>query len=230
MKKVSAFGGNRKMAVIFDMDGVIVDNSAFHFEAWAAYCDKKGLPFSREELNGWFGATNMEILTKIYGRKIYRTEAIKMGKEKEAIYRQMFGPVLAPVHGLPHLLQELKSLNFRLAVATSAPTENVDFVLDNTHTRKYFDAIVDASEIKKGKPSPEIYLKASRKLRVKPSHCLVFEDAFFGIEAARNAGIKVVGLSTTHSPEELTGTALNIRDFSEINAEKIVDIINNRQG
>jgi len=217
------------MAVIFDMDGVIVDNAVFHFEAWAMYCNKKGLNISREELKGWFGATNREILARIYDRKISREEAVKMGEEKEFIYRQMFGPVLAPVHGLTHLLNELKMNNFRLAVATSAPPENVDFILKNSHTKKYFDAIVDASGIKKGKPSPEIYQKASRRLRVKPRNCLVFEDAFFGIEAATAAGMKVVGLATTHSESELKGTIMNIRDFTAIDSKKIAELINLKQ-
>jgi len=226
MKKVSGFGaGKRKLAVIFDMDGVIVDNAAFHFEAWAGFCSKKGLPFDREEFNNWFGSTNREILGKLLGRKVTKSEALKLGEEKELIYRQMFEPVLSPVHGLTHFLHELKKTGFRLAVATSAPKENVDFVLDNSHTRKYFDTVVDASGIRKGKPSPEIYLKAARKLRVRPQNCLVFEDAFYGIEAARSAGMKVIGVGTTHRMESLKGTELNIRDFTEVNAAAAAEIL-----
>jgi len=230
MKKVSAFGGVRKkMAVIFDMDGVIVDNSIFHFEAWVLFCSKKGLSISREDLRQWFGSTNREILTRVYDRPVSKAEALKLGEEKEAIYRQMYAPVLTPVHGLRHLMHELKRVNFRIALATSAPPENVRFILNNTHTRKYFDAIVDASGIKKGKPSPEIYQKAARKLRVKPSQCLVFEDAFFGIEAARSAGMKVVGVGTTHPVEELKYTLMNIRDFTDIDPEKIAMLINGKE-
>ncbi|MFZ5939502.1 MAG: HAD family hydrolase [Bacteroidota bacterium] len=227
MKKISAFGGGkRKLAVIFDMDGVIVDNAAFHFEAWGEFCAKKGLEFNREEFRGWFGSTNREILARLYGRKVSRQEAVKLGEEKEAIYRQIYEPVLSPVHGLAYFLNELKRYNFKLAVATSAPPKNVDFVLSNSHTRKYFDAIVDASGVRHGKPSPEIYLKASRKLRIKPQNCLVFEDAFYGIEAARNARMKVIGVGTTHKAEELKGTEMNIHDFSQVTAEMVAVILN----
>jgi beta-phosphoglucomutase len=123
-------------------------------------------------------------------------------------------------------LGNLQESGIIIAMATSAPTENVDFVLDHTGIRKYFRSIIDASMIGVGKPSPEIYLKAAEVLQLPVEACLVFEDSFHGIESARRAGMKVVGVATTHPSEKLTGTAKNISDFTEINALEVIRILN----
>lgn len=218
----------RKFAAIFDMDGVIVDNDIYHFKAWEVLCTNYGLNTSPEEVKSWFGNTNPMILRKLFGDSL-DTEAIdRLGNEKELIYREIYLPDIKPVPGLKLFLDDLRSCNITIAIATSAPTVNVDFVLEHTGLKEYFQFIVDASMITEGKPSPEIYLKASEVLKSMVSDCLVFEDSFHGIESAGRAGMKVVGVATTHPSSKLNGTILNIENFKDINAEKVIQILNNR--
>lgn len=212
-------------AFIFDMDGVIVDNAVYHYGAWEEFCRRKGFTYQRGDSRYWFGNTNREILEKIMGRKPTPDEIRELGEEKEAIYRELIAPDLQPVEGFEALLKAMKTSGFSVAMATSAPTENVDFVLGRLGIRHYFDPIVDASGVENGKPSPEIYLKAARLVGREPANCLVFEDAIAGIRSARNAGMKVVGLITTLEEAELEGTELNISDFTQTSLEQLYGIL-----
>jgi beta-phosphoglucomutase len=212
---------NREIAVIFDMDGVIVDNDVYHFRAWGELCKNYGLI----EVKSWFGNTNPMILRNLFGNAINDEMIRKLGHEKEIIYREIYQSDIKAVNGLIQFLDNLNESGIAIAMATSAPTINVDFVLEHTAIRKYFHRIVDASMIREGKPSPEIYLKAAEVLQLEVSACLVFEDSFHGIESARRAGMKVVGVATTHSAEKLEGTAKNITDFTEISAVEVIQIL-----
>ncbi|MDF1571624.1 MAG: HAD family phosphatase [Bacteroidales bacterium] len=214
-----------KFAFIFDMDGVIVDNAECHYHAWEEFCRRKGYNYQRADSRYWFGNTNREILEKIMDRKPSPEEIRELGEEKEAIYRELIAPDLRPVEGLEALLKAMNTSGFSVAMATSAPIENVDFVLGRLGIRHYFDPIVDASGVENGKPSPEIYLKAARLVGREPANCLVFEDAIAGIRSARNAGMKVVGLVTTLEEEELEDTELNISDFRQTSLEQLYGIL-----
>jgi beta-phosphoglucomutase len=216
---------NKEIAVIFDMDGVIVNNDVYHFRAWGELCKNYGLDVSPEEVRSWFGNTNHMILRNLFGDSISEEKMIIMGNEKEILYREIYKPHIKALPGLDNFLRELEENDILIAIATSAPTVNVDFVLEHTGIRSCFNQIIDASMIKEGKPSPEIYLKSSEVLNLPVSKCLVFEDSFHGIESARRAGMKVIGVATTHEAVELKGTIKNINDFSEISANEVIQII-----
>lgn len=215
---------NKAIAFIFDMDGVIVDNAEHHYKAWEEFCKREGLPYARGASRYWFGNTNREILRKVYGRELDDEEVKAKGEAKESIYRELIADELAPVKGLKPLLKDMHMEGYQVALATSAPTENVEFVLGRLGIRDAFDPIVDASGVIEGKPSPEIYLKAARLLDKDPAACLVFEDAIAGIRAARSAGMKVVGLITTLDAHELKDTVFNIADFTETGLEDLTGI------
>jgi len=217
----------RNFAVIFDMDGVIVDNDEYHFRAWGELCTRYGLHVSQEEVKSWFGNTNSMILKNLFGNSIEEEKIIRLGAEKERLYRDLYTPDIQLTPGLVPFLENLNESGITVAIATSAPSDNVDFVMYHTGIRRYFHRIIDASIIREGKPSPEIYLKAAEVLEFPVSDCLVFEDSFHGIESARRAGMKVIGVATTHPADVLKGTVKNIHDFSEINALKIIDILIN---
>ena len=218
----------RTIAFIFDMDGVIVDNAEYHYRAWEAFCSQKGFAYERGDSRYWFGNTNREILARITGMELSEDEVQLLGEEKEQIYRDLIAPDLSPVKGLEALLTQMATAGYPVAMATSAPEENVDFVLGRLGLRKFFDPIVDASGVTNGKPSPEIYQKAARLLGRMPSECLVFEDAVAGIQSARSAGMKVVGLITTLEEFELEGTELNIQNFTETDLEQLCSLLNGR--
>jgi HAD superfamily hydrolase (TIGR01509 family) len=147
-------------------------------------------------------------------------EAMKYAHEKEAIYRELYAPYIKPVSGLLELLEKLRSLSIPMAIATSGIQVNIDFLFEHIPIRSYFDVIVNSAHISKGKPDPEIYIKTAELLKVSPAECLVFEDAVVGINSAKAAGMKVVGVLTTHKAEELSGADILIKDFSELVAEE----------
>lgn len=216
---------NGKYAVIFDMDGVLVDNDVYHFSAWGELCKNYGLRVEPEEVRSWFGNTNEMILKNLFGPELDPAAIRKMSDEKEELYRQLYAPDTRLTDGLASFLHELGNFGFKLAIATSAPEENVSFVLGHTGLENVFQTIIHSSHIKVGKPSPEIYLKTSEIMGSKPSECLVFEDSFHGIESARKAGMKVIGVATTHPGSELKDTVRNIESFVEIHAEDVLNIL-----
>ncbi len=206
------------LAAIFDMDGVIVDNMAYHNQAWELFFHKYRPPLPLQEFMLHFGRTNKDLFELLFSRELSYEEEAALGEEKEALYRKAYAPHVAPVPGFVEFVQELKAHSVRTAVGTSAPRINLDFVLDRIPLRPYFDVLIDSSDVIRGKPDPEIYLKAAGRLGCPPEFCLVFEDSFAGIQSGRNAGMKVVALSTTHPPERLLPHSPDkiIRDFTEI--------------
>lgn len=214
---------NNQTTFIFDMDGVIVDNIPYHKKAWASFMQKYGFKYSDKFFDTHInGQTNEEILTRLFGKKITLPEIKKYINEKETIYRKIYEPHIEPLPGLLDLLKKLKRENYKIALATSGPEENVNFVLKKTKTKKYFAVIVDAKDIKNGKPHPEIFLKVAKKLRTDPIDCIVFEDSILGVKAAKNAGMKVIGILTSYSTKQLHLANKFTKNF--INMEKLINL------
>ncbi len=212
--------------VIFDMDGVIVDSNPFHKEAWKLFLKKYDFNLSEDDFKKKiFGKTNRDILEIFFGNKLTRKKVEAYTYEKELFYQKSFEPYICLTNGLEPFLETLKFNNIKIGISTSAPVMNIDFVMEKTGIRDYFSVIVDESQINKGKPDPEIYLKTASRLSVKPSECIVFEDSISGVRSARNAGMKVIGITTTHLDEELSGLVdFVINDFSGLSLEKLKSI------
>jgi beta-phosphoglucomutase family hydrolase len=210
-------------AVIFDMDGVLVDNSKVHDEVWALMCQKYGKPEAAKNVKNIFGGTNSMFVEQLLG--ITDTKEInRIAKEKEALYREVFKKTIKAPDGLIGLLNDLKNHNARLAVGTSGPKENLDFVLDSLNIRDYFEVLVDETLVKNGKPDPEIYLKVSEKLNISPAECVVIEDSIFGIQSAKRAGMKVIAITTSFPSDKLSQAEKIIASFTELNAEIVLNL------
>ncbi|MDR0705077.1 MAG: HAD family phosphatase [Planctomycetaceae bacterium] len=207
------------IAVIFDMDGVLVDNARFHERAFVEYFSQYGTVFTQE----MFGRGNDDLMAELFPNES-KEQHQEFAAGKEAYYRQIYEPHLKPVDGLVELLQELKKNNIPMAVGSSAPVENIDFVLEKLKIRNYFDVVVIAAMVQQAKPAPDIYLKSAELLKTKPENCLVFEDALAGIKAALSAGMKVVGVATSLPKEKLTETNKIINNFTEITVAEIKQI------
>lgn len=203
----------KQLAVIFDMDGVIVDNYTYHHRAWKLFCKTHGLDFEKAFRSRVFGGTNRDHLETFFERSLSASEVSRFEEEKESLYRRLYRPHIKAVDGVLEFLAKIKEAGTPCALATSSPAVNVAFVLSITATTDYFPVILDASHVNRGKPNPEIYLKAAARLQRKPWECVVFEDSVNGIVAAKAAGTKVVALSTTHTAEELPPVDLVIPDF-----------------
>jgi beta-phosphoglucomutase len=201
-------------AVIFDLDGTLIDNNSYHRQTWEKYLEKIGKQISEEEFNANMnGRTNEDAIKYIFGKEVTDEESLKHTLDKEALYREIYKPFIKPIPGLIDFLEILKSKNIPVAIATSGIQPNIDFMFENIPIKKYFDVVVNSAHIKKGKPHPEIYLKAASLLNVEPANCLVFEDAAVGIKSAKAAGMKVIALATTQPKEELTEADEIVDDY-----------------
>lgn len=214
--------------LLFDMDGVLVNNLDVHREAFAEFFRRYGVNRTFDELNRHFGRGNDDIMGDLMPREIVERVGIReLGNQKEAIYREIYAPKIKPQEGLLEFLAESEREGLRSAVGSSGFLANVDFVLDRCDIRRYFDAIVAGDQVTKCKPDPEIYLTAAAKLNLKPSECIVFEDAEAGIEAGKRAGMVVVALATTFPREFLENTDADmiIDDFRDISVERLRELL-----
>jgi beta-phosphoglucomutase len=187
-----------KRAFIFDMDGTIVDNMAYHTASWIEFFKRRGQTIAADEFFLRTAGRHGRAIMRDYIRAdLSDAESDALADEKELIYRELYAPHLATVAGFQSFIERSKSAGTALAVATSAPEANIAFTLDGLGLRRHFDAVVGAADVKRGKPSPDVFLEAARRCGVAPQHCIAFEDAPLGVEAARNAGMQAVVLTTT---------------------------------
>ncbi len=214
-----------KYAVIFDMDGVLADNNPWHIRAWMEFAAKHGRKITPADVTSRFGCTNQDYISFLFERAVGKEEAEQLGEEKEKLYRELYKKEMKPLAGLVSFIESCHASGIRIGLGTSAPASNAWFVLDGFHIRKYFSVVIDASQISKGKPDPEIYLLASAKLGVPAEKCLVFEDSAFGVEAGKRAGMKVAGVLTSHKPEELKKADLLVHDFTGMTGETVIEML-----
>ena len=194
------------------MDGVIIDSNPVHREVWAAYNRRFGIETDEAMQQRMYGRRNDDIVRDFFGDHLTLDQVRAHGAAMERLFRETIGPVLndALVPGLREFLERHR--HQPLGIATNAEPENVEFLLDNARLRPYFRAVVDGHQVARPKPPPDIYLKTAELLGAPPENCVVFEDSFTGIEAARAAGMAVVGVGTTH--DAMPGVDLEIRDFT----------------
>ena len=212
-------------AALFDMDGTLVNNSDVHVRAFEIFCNRYGVRDWQERLSNAFGRGSDDIMRMLLPEEIIQEKGLQsLGDEKEAIYREIYAPTIAPVAGLHSLLELLKSAGIRCAVGSSGCKQNVDFVLDKCQIGDYFEARISGDMVSRCKPEPEIYLTAANALGVKIEECIIFEDARAGFEAARRAGAGlVVGIATTLTKEVIERENLAdlvVEDFTEITSVK----------
>lgn len=211
--------------IIFDMDGVLVDNSPIHVEAFVRWCATRSIDFPPEKLSALFGMGNDDILKVVMNNPNLTDEEIHLyANEKEAIYREIFADTIVPLPGLVDILDEFSKMGMKIAVGSSGMRKNVNFVLEKCGISSYFDAIADGDMIRNAKPDPEVFLLAANLLGLRPEECLVFEDSFAGIEAARRAGMKVVALATTYARTEHQDYDMLIDNFTQITADEAIKL------
>lgn len=216
---------HRNISALFDMDGVLVHTNPYHKQAFKQFLDNHNVSLTDQELKEHvYGRTNSEIFPYIFKDEYTPEKGEKWANEKEATFRKLYKNDVEPVKGLFNFLEELKKTGIKTAVGTSAPIENLDFILDHLQVRHYFDVLLHSGDIKESKPNPEIYLKAADRLDTDPKSCVVFEDSIAGVKAGLNGGMKVVAVATTHSADEFEGAHLVIDNFEEISVEEILSL------
>ena len=217
-------------AIIWDVDGTLVDTAAHHFQAWARFAAEIGQPFTRADFAATFGMRNPEILRKLFKPDADDALCAKWGERKEDLYRASVreeGTALLP--GVAKLLAAFAEAGWPQAVGSSAPPGNLDLLLSLTDTRRYFSAVVTGDDVKRGKPDPEVFLLAASKLGIDPRRCVVFEDAVAGVEAAKAGGMACVAVTFVghHPAEKLRGAGadLIVASLEEVSAEQVSALV-----
>jgi beta-phosphoglucomutase len=200
-------------AFIFDMDGVIVNSNPLHRQVWTEFNAAHGIQTTDAMFERMYGKRTDEVIRDFYGDDLPEADVLAMGAAKEALYREMMRPQLEAclVPGVREFMAAYAA--WPMAVATNAEPANLDFVLEAAQLGPYIRVRVNGYEVEHPKPAPDIYLKAAAALGVDPAHCVVFEDSHSGVAAGLAAGMRVVGLTTTHA--FLPGVSLAIPDFRD---------------
>ncbi len=205
---------------IFDLDGTIVDNMAVHMDAFAVFCERHGLtPLTIDDRKRLDGRRNRDIFPDLFGRELTDQEQRAFAEEKETLYRELSVGRLAPVNGLVDLLDALQARAIPVAVATSAPSDNVSHTLAELGLTSRLTCVVRSDQVARGKPFPDVFVAAAERLGVPPAECVAFEDAPIGILAARAAGMRTVAISNSFPPEVFLAPAVGadvvVRDFDD---------------
>ena len=211
--------GAGRQAAVFDMDGVLVNNARFHREAWRRLADEEGFALTDPEF--WrqaIGRPVEEAVPRILGRPVPPAEAVRLARRKTALYHELADGRAAPVPGVVEFVRALAVADVPRALATSAVADSAARILEGLGLAAAFPIRVTAGQVRRGKPDPEVYLTAAAHLGVAPAACVVFEDAVVGVEAARRAGMAVVGLTTAHVDAELraAGATWTAPDFTHL--------------
>ena len=212
-------------AVIFDMDGVICHTNPFHSIAFQQFFAKRNLnPTEEEYAAHMYGKNNGYILSHFLGRKIEGEELTILEDEKEGLFREIYKSEVNPITGFMEFFAKLKSEGILTAVATSAPRANLDLIIGTLGIGAQMQSQLAAEDVAKHKPDPEVYLKSAAKLGVKPEECLVFEDSFSGASAGINAGMKVVGVLSSHTEDELPTCDFYIKDYKGLELNSLIPL------
>lgn len=207
----------KNIAVIFDMDGVICHTNPYHSRAFREFFSVRNLsPTDEEFAQHMFGKSNSYILSHFLQRTIEGEELLQMEDEKESLFRKIYEPCIEPIAGIVEFITDLNNNGVKLGVATSAPYANLELILSKVAIREKLGSIMASENVKKHKPDPEVYLTSAVNLGVLPDQCVVFEDSFSGISAAINAGMRVVGVLSSHTREELPPCNLYVEDYTRI--------------
>jgi tRNA threonylcarbamoyl adenosine modification protein YeaZ len=216
----------QQRAVIWDMDGVMVDSAPYHFKAWQAAFKKREIDYTEVDFKRGFGQRNDTIIGAILGEKASAEVIEAIAGEKEAGFRRRIGRRLEPLPGVAALMRSLAGKGYKMAVASSAPPENIALIMKGLKLTGCCPVVISARDVTRGKPDPQAFLEAAQRLGVKPQSCLVIEDAVAGVAAARRAGMAVIAVTNTHPAQSLNQADLIVASLEEVSAAVIGKLIN----
>ncbi len=207
-------------AILWDMDGVLADTGPLHFATWEQVLTEQGVPFDRQKFHLIYGLKNHDLLPYLVGGLPDPGWVERISNQKELAFRQALPGHLSLLPGVLDWLQRFKAWDCRQAVASSAPPENVDALVDELGIRDYFQALVTPGDLP-GKPDPAVFLLAARSLSVHPSRCLVVEDSVPGIQAARKADMRCIAVTTTNPLDALTQADIVVDTLEKLTLEQV---------
>ncbi|MFP3869708.1 MAG: HAD family hydrolase [Syntrophobacteria bacterium] len=214
-----------RLSVIFDLDGVLVDSYRVHFQSWLALAGEYGASITETEFASLFGRTSRDIVRAIWGSGLSAEEILALDERKEALYRGFLRQNVPVMEGALHLIDALVEEGFVLALGSSAPRENVEMSLEGLGRRRSFNAVVTGEDVSRGKPDPQVFLLAARRMGMEPLKCAVVEDAPAGISAALAAGMSAVAIAGTAPEEKLNHAHLVVNSLGELTPKRIAELI-----
>lgn len=218
---------NTFKAFLFDLNGTMIDDMAYHNAAWyKILTEKLHLSISYEEVKRQMYGKNEELLIRLFGPGHFSSEQMEeISQEKEELYQAAFRPHLKLIPGLFEFLEQAHAQGILMAIGSAAIPFNIDFILDNLQIRHFFNAVVSAKDVLNSKPDPETFLKCAAQLGVSPDNCLVFEDVPKGVQSAQAAGMRSVVITTTHHADEFVNFQQNLGFISDYRDPKLLEII-----
>jgi beta-phosphoglucomutase len=211
---------NSIQAVIWDLDGVIIDSANEHRQAWQRLAREEGIPFTDETFWATFGKRNDDIFAATWG-KLPPERVRELGDRKEAYFRELIRETAAPLPGALELMRALHEAGYRQALASSTPIQNIELISDVLGLRRYLTVLVSGEAVARGKPAPDIFLQAAKELGVDPTHCLVIEDAVAGVQAAHAAGMRCIAVAGNRDLPGLREAELMVKSLTEVDVERI---------
>jgi beta-phosphoglucomutase family hydrolase len=205
-------------AVLWDMDGVLVDTGEFHYLTWKEMLELNGISFTRQDFQHTFGMNNGQVVTYVLGQSPDPELLKRMSDRKEENFREMVREQAQINTGVRRLLEQLQAAGVKQAIASSAPQENIDVVVDKFGIREFFGAMVSGDRLP-SKPDPTVFRLAAQALGVSPGNCIVVEDAKAGVAAARWAGMKCIAVAATHPVDELDQADLVVQDLEDVSID-----------
>lgn len=207
------------------MDGVICHTNPYHSKAFKIFFEKRNLfPTEEEFMLHMYGKNNGYILSHFLGRKIEGEELAELEFEKESLFREIYAEEVDPIPGFMDFFNQLKKANLPTGVATSAPRANLELIIGSLQLTGLMDSKLASEDVSRHKPDPEVYLKSALLLGVNPENCVVFEDSFSGASAGLNAGMKVIGVLSSHRKEELPECHQYIEDYRNLSLEQVLSL------
>lgn len=214
-----------QMAVIFDVDGVLIDSYQPHYQSWVQLFLELGVEFTEQQFRATFGRTNRDIFTELFPGEMSEGEMRARGERKEVLYREIISSKLTPMPGAVELVQALDDEGFALGVGSSGPPENIALTLEKLELTGLISAAVTGADVERGKPDPQVFLMCAERLERDPALCAVVEDAPQGVEAANRAGMTSIGLTSTQELPDLAMANLVVQRLDELTPLGIATLI-----
>ena len=211
--------------VIWDMDGVLVDTGEVHFQSWMVTLADFEIPFTREIFINTFGMNNEGILKLLRGEDFDPKIIAEISERKEASFRRAIHGRLKTMPGVLTLLEAIRDEDIPQAIGSSAPQKNIDAVVEELGLNNYFKSLISAAEMP-GKPNPAVFLTAAQKINAPAAQCVVIEDAITGVEAARQAGMKCIAVTTTNTASSLQAAHMVVDQLDELSVGDLISLFN----
>ena len=212
-------------AVLWDMDGVIAYTAPYHLRAWQKVFKKRGVDFTEDEFRRHFGQRNDTIIKSVLGEVMSQEEMDTIADEKETSFRRRVKHNIKPLPGVIELMTSLRQHGFKIALASSAPTGNIQLITQTLGIDNYFQSIVAGRDVTEGKPSPQIFLLAAEQLGAKAENCIVIEDSVAGVTAAKRAGMHCLAVTNTNPRSSLSEADLIVDTLAAVSVDDLKNLL-----